>query len=247
MVEMDDWKKVIQIVLVLGFLAVGVRLYFVYRERHEPMVKKSQPEAAGYKPTADDYTYIRQLHPESPADIAVLLGTTVWTNVADQLPYFPVVNKHVDYAHQVGVLRGATPLAVIGMIQQVPPKSLVTRVPNGNKQVLIAFTLPNDNNMYATPVGYEQGGEWTFIADQSFFYDDPHRLYSWSPKQWAAIESHTVIVGMTEQQVGLALGQIETTESQQVGDRTVHYDNLGHPVDVTFVNNHATVVTPAKF
>jgi hypothetical protein len=51
---------------------------------------------------------------------------------------------------------------------------------------------------------------------------------------------------MTEQQVGLALGQVMTTDSQTLGDRAVHYNNLGHPVDVTFVNNHATAVTPAK-
>ena len=245
---MEDWKKVVQASLVLGIVAVGIRAYFVYQERHAPMVTKSTAEnAGGYHPTADDYTYLRQLHPESPKDIATLLGKTVWTQIADQLPYFPVQGTRVDYAHQVGVLRGATPLAVTGMIQQVEPHGIVTRVPAGDKQVLVAFRLPNtpgDTKTYAVPVGYHDASGWTFLADQCFFYDDPHGLYSWSPATWEAIESHVAVKGMTEQQAGLALGQVETSDSQAMGDREVHYDNLGHPVDVTFVKNHATVVAP---
>ena len=162
-------------------------------------------------------------------------------------PYYgDVIGSHADYAQQVGVLRGAAPLAVGAILQQVAPHSLITRIPNGDKQVLLAFKLPNDGKIYAVPVGYHQADGWTFIADQAFFYDDPHSLYSWNDKQWQAIESHTAIPGMTEQQVGLALGQVETSDSQTIGDRTVHYDTLGHPVDVVFVKGHATTVTPAK-
>jgi hypothetical protein len=244
---MDQGKKLVAILLALGVLIVGVRFYFIYQERHAPAVTPHREAPAnGYQPTADDYTYLRQIHPESPKDIAELMGKTVWVQAADQLPCFPVVARHVDYAHNLGVLRGGTPLAVVGMIQQVPPHSLTTRVPNGDKQVLIAFTLPNDTKTYATPLGWHEGGDWHFIADQVLFYDDPHRLYSWSPKIWDAIDSHTVIPGMTEQQAGLAVGQVMTTDSQQMGDRTIHYDNLGHPVDVTFEKNHATSINPQK-
>jgi len=243
---MGDYKKIIQAVLLLGILAIGLRVYFLWRERHTPTTMPQQREPAGYKPTADDYTYLRQIHPEVPKDFEVLLGKTIWTSIADQLPYFPVIGSHADYAQQVGVLRGAAPLAVGAILQQVAPHSLITRIPNGDKQVLLAFKLPNDGKIYAVPVGYHQADGWTFIADQAFFYDDPHSLYSWNDKQWQAIESHTAIPGMTEQQVGLALGQVETSDSQTIGDRTVHYDNLGHPVDVVFVKGHATTVTPAK-
>jgi hypothetical protein len=242
---MEDWKKITQVILVLGLIAVGLRIYFVYQDRHQPMAKK--PVATdGYQPTADDYTYLKQMHPEAPKDLLPLVNQTVWMNIADQLPYFPVQGKTVEYSKQVGVLRGATPLAVHGVLTQAPPHSLVTRVPNGEKQVLLAFTLPNNTQVYAVPVGYQQSGSWTFLADQAFFYDDPHRLYSWSPKIWGAIESHQALVGMTEQQTGLALGQVQQTGSSAFGDRTVNYDNLGHPVEVTFVKNHATSVTPAK-
>lgn len=249
---MGEYKKVIQALLLLGILAVGLRAYFIYRERHTPAVMPHTADEGGYKPTADDYTYLRQLHPEVPKDFDVLLGKTIWVNIADQLPYFPVIGSHVDYAHQAGVLRGATPLGVGAVLQQSPPNTLVTRVPNGTKQVLLGFKFVADTNhqsdgkIYAVPVGYQQAGEWTFLADQAFFYDDPHGLYSWSGKQWQAIDTHTALPGMTEQQVGLALGQVQTSDSQTIGDRTVHYDNLGHPVDVKFSKGHATTVTPLK-
>ena len=246
---MGEYKKVIQVLLLLGILAVGLRTYFIYRERHAPVAIHRATE--DYGPTAvDDLTYLRQLHPEVPKDFNVLLGKTVWVNIADQLPYFPVIGSHVDYAHQVGVLRGATPLGIGAVLQQSAPHTLATHVPNGDKQVLLGFKFvadahhPSDGKIYAVPVGYQQAGAWTFIADSAFFYDDPHGLYSWSGKQWEAIDTHTAIPGMTEQQVGLALGQIQTSDSQTVGDRTVHYDNLGHPVDVTFAKGHATTVTP---
>jgi hypothetical protein len=242
---MDNWKKLLPISLLIGLALIGLRVYFVIQERNAPVVVKKSAEAeGGYHVTEDDYVFLKQLHPESPKDLAELLGKTVWTQAADQLPYFAVSGKTVDYAHQVGVLRGAAPLAVVGIIQQVAPRSVVTRVPNGSKQVLLAYHLPNDSKTYATPFGYLNEGTWTFVADQSLFYDDPHQLYSWSPKTWSAIESHTAIPSMTEQQAGLALGQIMTSDGTTIGDRTVHFDNLGHPVDVTFVKNHATTVTP---
>lgn len=242
---MDNWKKIVPISLLVGLLLIGVRVYFIIRERNAPIVKP-QPaaDAGGYHVTEDDYVYLRKLHPETPKDLAGLLGKTVWVNASDQLPYFPVKGTHVDYSHLVGVLRGATPLAITGMIQQVAPKSVVTRVPNGEKQLLLAYTLPNDKQTYATPFGYFHDGSWTFIADSSLFYDDPHTLYSWSPKTWAAIDSHTAIVGMTEQQAGLALGQIVVSGSQDIGERSVRFENLGKPVSVRFEKNHAVSVTP---
>jgi hypothetical protein len=44
-------------------------------------------------------------------------------------------------------------------------------------------------------------------------------------------------MGMSERQVVLALGQVSKSESQDVGNRTVNFDNQGHPVDVTFEHN----------
>ena len=45
-----------------------------------------------------------------------------------------------------------------------------------------------------------------------------------------------------EAEVQLALGQVSKSESQDYGNRTVTYDDQGHPVDVTFVNGKATTV-----
>ncbi len=243
---MDDWKKIVQVMLAIGIVAVGIRLYMVYRERHEPVAPPRPAETSGYTPTVDDYVYLKQIHPEKPEDLKPLIGTTVWMQIADQLPYFPATGTRVDYTRQVGVLRGATPLNVTGVVQAKAPASVITRVPNGDRQVLLTFTTPAQQGTFAVPMGYEQAGEWKILADQALFYEDPHTLYKWPPQTWQAIAQHNALKGMTEEQAGLALGQIETSDGQIMGDRTVHYDNLGHPVDVTFVKGHATSVTPAR-
>jgi len=49
---------------------------------------------------------------------------------------------------------------------------------------------------------------------------------------------------MSERQAALALGQISTSPGQDYGNRTVNFDHQGHPVDVTFVQNKATVIRP---
>ncbi len=34
------------------------------------------------------------------------------------------------------------------------------------------------NALYATPVGNHDNGSYNFINDNVFFYEDPHKLYS---------------------------------------------------------------------
>jgi hypothetical protein len=99
--------------------------------------------------------------------------------------------------------------------------------------------------VYAVPIGYHEDGAYTFEMDEIFFYDDPHVLYKhWSADQWAAIDAHKVIPGMSERQVELALGQVSKSESQTYGNRTVTFDDQGHPIDVTFTNDKATNIRP---
>jgi hypothetical protein len=52
---------------------------------------------------------------------------------------------------------------------------------------------------------------------------------------------------MNELQVGFALG-VGTTEGSggDYGNRTLTYDNGGHPVKVTFEHNHATQVLEVR-
>jgi hypothetical protein len=99
--------------------------------------------------------------------------------------------------------------------------------------------------LYGVPVGYHQNGQYTFYLDEIFFYDDPHELYKhWGPEVWKAIDSHQVIIGMSERQTQMALGQVSKSVSNEYGNRLVVYANLGKPIAVTFVKNHATSFRP---
>jgi hypothetical protein len=63
---------------------------------------------------------------------------------------------------------------------------------------------------------------------------------------WQAIDAHQVILGMKERQVQLSLGQVSQNSSQDYGNRTVVYSNVGHPMSVTFVDNHVTAFQPSQ-
>jgi hypothetical protein len=134
------------------------------------------------------------------------------------------------------------------VFEQVAPKTATFRIPGGEKQVLLAFTLPQSSSPtveYAVPVGYKEGGSYTFSVDEIFFYDDPHELYKhWGPETWKAIDEHRVILGMNERQVQMALGQVSKSTSNDYGNRMVVFANLGKPFAVTFVKNHVTAFRP---
>jgi hypothetical protein len=117
-------------------------------------------------------------------------------------------------------------------------------------RVLLGFTLPNSNNptqLYAVPVGnYDQTG-YNFFTDEIFFYDDPHQLYKhWGTAMWQHIDKHEPALGMSENQAMMSLGQVITPHGDKTGDRSVTYDNDGHPVTIDFENNKAMKIAPEK-
>ena len=95
------------------------------------------------------------------------------------------------------------------------------------------------------PVGFRQGKDYSFLTDEIFFYDDPHELYKhWGPEVWKAVDEHRVILGMSEREVELSLGQVSQSTSKDYGNRVVIFSNLGHPMAVTFVKNKVTASRP---
>jgi hypothetical protein len=219
-------------------LAVGVRVGLIYRERNAPMVVKA-PEREVIP--QDDLVFLKKKRPDSLKDIKGLVGSTVWVSAGGQLDYYPYVRHRVEYGKSAGTLLGAQPLGVKDAVEQVAPKTATFRIPGGDKQVLMVFTLPGDAKEYAAPVGYEQAGQYTFYTDEIFFYDDPHELYKhWGPEVWKAVDAHQVILGMNERQVELALGQVSKSTSNDYGNRMVVFANMGKPLAVTFVKNKVT-------
>jgi hypothetical protein len=220
-------------------LAVGVRVGLIYRERNAPD-KALKPAAREVIPE-DDLVYLKLKHPSSLADVKELKGSTVWVSAGGQLEFYPYTGRTAQYGKSAGTLLGAEPLVVKDMVEQVAPKSASSRIPAGDKQVLMVFTRPDDSKEYAVPVGYRQGKDYTFYTDEILFYDDPHELYKhWGPEIWKAVDAHQVVLGMNERQVELSLGQVSKSTSQTYGNRMVVFANLGKPMAVTFVNNKVT-------
>ncbi len=242
---MDSGKKAAIAGTVIFILAVGIRVGMIYRERNAPAapVKVEREKIAD-----DDLVFLKHKHPSSMADMKELYGTTLWVSAGGQLEYYPYAAHRADYAKPAGTLLGAQKMIINEAIEQVAPKAATFRIPGGDRQVLLVFTMPQSPDpvqLYAVPVGYRERGEYTFYTDEIFFYDDPHQLYAhWGPEAWKAVDEHRVILGMNERQVQLALGQVSKSLSNDYGNRLVVYSNLGHPMAVTFVKNKVTAFRP---
>ena len=247
---MENGKKAAIGATVLALALVGWRVGSIYRERNAPVVQKAAPQEA--KLPDDAYVFLKKKRPSSMADLKDLFGTTVWMSAGGQMDYYPVTAKHADYAKKAGTLLGAQPMAIDGAIEQVAPKAATFRIPGGDRQVLLTFKLPasvqgpgEGEKEFAVPVGYRENGQYTFMTDELFFYDDPHQLYKhWGAKVWDAVDHHKAILGMSEAQVQMALGQVSDSVSNEYGNRRVMFANLGHPMDVIFVKNKATAIMP---
>src|SRR3984957_12613153 len=104
-------------------LAVGIRVGLIYKANHEDGPVKKVVEAP---PISDDeavgYT-LRKLRPDSLKDVRDLIGKTIWVSAGGQMDYYHDAGNHVDYAHPAGTLKGATPLLVKGVFEQVAPKT----------------------------------------------------------------------------------------------------------------------------
>jgi hypothetical protein len=226
-------------------LVAGVRVGMIYRERHAPEKVIEKPV---YKIDDDDLVFLKKKRQSSLADVKELVGSTIWVSAGGQMDYYPYAAHHADYGKSKGILLGAAPLVVKDAFEQVAPKTATFRIPGGDKQVLLVFTLPKSDAptvQYAVPVGYKEGSNYSVSIDEIFFYDDPHELYKfWGPAVWQAIDDHKVILGMNERQVQMALGQVSKSVSNEYGNRMVVYANLGKPQAVTFVKNHVTAFRP---
>jgi hypothetical protein len=245
---MTTGKKLAIGVTVAMILAAGCEFLYIHHERSSPGNVAAPAEYGKVDP--DELVFLKKERPTSMADLKDLYGKTVWVSAAGQMEYYPYAAHHADYGKPVGTLLGAEPLVIEDAFEQVAPKSATFRVAGGDRQVLLAFTMPKSADPakeYAVAVGYQQGKEFTFYTDDIFFYDDPHKLYDyWGPKVWQAIDSHQVILGMKERQVQLSLGQVSQNSSQDYGNRIVVYANVGHPISVTYEDNKVTEFHPVK-
>jgi len=215
---MTSGKKWAISLALVGLVAIASEVLWLHHERTEAL--KPAPEVS-FVTDPDDLVFIKRERPSSLADVKQLDGTTIWVSAGGQMDYYPYAAHHADYSKTSGTLLGAEPMAVKDAFEQVAPKTAALRIPTGDKQVLLAFTMPKSadpTKEYAVPVGYKKDGDYTFVTDDIFFYVDPHELYKhWGPQVWQAVDSHQVILGMNERQIQLSLGQISKGDSPPSG------------------------------
>jgi hypothetical protein len=238
------WHRVGLLTLAILLIA-GVRGYLIWKERNAPMAVP--PPRQERQLTDDDIVQPRKMLIDDVKSAKDLVGKPVWIQAGYQLDYYPFAGRQVNFSHRVGLLPTTERLQVEDIVTQKAPPKAATRIPHGNEQVFVVFTLPNDSKKYATAVGYLAGADSKFYCDDIFYYDDPHQMYKhWPPDVWQAIDEHQPKAGMNELQVSMALGQVQTSDSTNYGNRTVHYDVAGKPWTVSFEHNHATEVRQSE-
>jgi hypothetical protein len=246
--KMERGPKAMIAGTVILVAAVGIRVGLIYRANNAEGPAPAQP-AASRTLSGDDYVFLRKLHPDSIKDLKDFIGKPLWMSAGDQMDYYRDTGKHVDYSKPVGVLPGATELLVKEVFEEVAPKTgrAVFRIPAGQRHVLLGFTLPKSadpKTVYAVPVGNFSDGNYSLITDDMFFYDDPHTLYKdWGTEMWSHIDKHEAVLGMSENQAMMSLGEVITPHGDKAGDRTVDFDNDGKPVSIEFEKGKAVRIS----
>jgi hypothetical protein len=231
----------IGLLTLLVLLVAGVRGYFIWKERHAPVVNPHPVEQ--YQLTSDDVVQRRKLLIDDLKSAKALDGKTVWMQTGFVLEYFPYTAHKVDLAHKVGLLPSVQQLDIQDMVEQKTTDSTRDHLPGGKTHVFAVFKKPDDPKEYAVAVAYVDGSDSHYYCDDMFFYDDPHQLYKhWPANVWQAVDAHQAKAGMNELQVSMALGNQQQSDSSDAGNRTVIYTVNGAQVAVTFANDKATQV-----
>ncbi len=238
---MKTWKIVL-IPTLLTLAIGGIYLFSVWKHRQNPGViaEKDANEATLSK---DDLVVMRAFFPQHFDDLQRLVGTTVWMKDGYAISYFPYSDGRVEFGKRVGVIPAAQPMEIKKIIKSAAPAKLDDGIEHGDRQALAVFTLPGNKQLFALPVGYMQSNEEAYYTDSLFFYDNPHTIYDYWPKDvWAAIDAHQVKPGMSELEARMAIGQNMHPDGSKEGDRTVTYSEDGKTWTVTFVRDRATTI-----
>jgi len=234
-----ETRQKLQIALILGIALAGIRVAWIFYERHEAAKEDKPKVEAPLK--ADYYVTPKKLRPYDLKSAHQLTEQPVWVKVGGQLTYYPydLVRHKADFAHEQDTL---------GPLQKLDIKDVVTDVSPlapGTKQVLAVFEL--ESKSYAVPIGAEKGSDFKIYSDDAFFIEDPRQLYKhWTPEVWKAVDAHEVQKGMSELQTSFAIGLGIPEGSGDYGWRALKYANNGKPVEVTFENDRAVEIKPAQ-
>jgi hypothetical protein len=236
---LKNWQKIL-IPFVITFTIGGIYLAIVFHQRSQPGVSHNQPEQ---KLSADDIAVVRQEFPQHFDDVKDLEGKSVWMKNGYSMPYFPYVNRRVEWTRPAGLIPPAQKLDIKKAIKAKVPANVDDSIDHGSQQVFAVFSLPASKEEYATPVGAMQGPQERYFDDMLFFYDDPHTIYTnWPRDVWAAIDAHQVKPGFSELQTRMAIGSKAQYDGPTEGDRTADYDVNGKHIKVIFEHDKAVSI-----
>lgn len=241
---MKTWQKILLITAIT--LAVGgIYLFSVWRQRQNPgVVQNASPDQ---NLTPDDVAIVRVKWMTTFDDTLTLVGTSVWEKKGYVMPYYPYAGGRVQFSRPAGLIPPAQRLDVKKIVKAVAPAQVDDGISHGSRQVFAVFALTGgpagSTPLYATAIGAMQGGQEAYFCDNLFYYDDPHIIYNFWPRDvWAAIDAHQVKPGMSELEAQMAWGQMTEAHGGSKGNRDVTYDVNGKKWTVTFANNHATAI-----
>ncbi len=231
--------KLLQWLFVIAIVAAAARQGYVWYQRAQPLAK--QPAAKKKKaPPLNREAYVvpRKLHAYDLASARQLTKQPVWVQEGYRYTYYPydAARRRADLTHEAGLLGPIEKLRIQDVVAQPTPGRA------NHHQILAIFAKESRN--YAVPVGTESGGSFQIYADEMFFYEDPHELYSfWPGEVWEAIRNHQVKPGMNEIQADFAVGAgIPEAVAPEPDEKIVKYANGGHLLTVTYRNGRAVKV-----
>jgi hypothetical protein len=242
-----EWWKRIQIVLIVFVLVALARVGYIFYERRDPGTPPAKPQLA-YNITVDDYVTSHKIFPYDMKSAAKeLVGKTVWVRTGNTVPYYRYspANRNVDLAHRAGLLAPLAKLQVVDLLLQRAPVTVKPgQIVVVRRKIVAVFTKQDGPGNFGVSIGDNSGGDdFTFIANDLFFFDDPHEMYKhWPADVWTAIDQHQGKKGMNELQMSFALGNPIGASSGDFGNRWMQYGDPKNPVKVTFEKNQAVEI-----
>jgi hypothetical protein len=232
----SEFRKKLQVFLVIAIVIAGGRAAYIVYERHEAMKEEAKPKQENAL-MADYYVTPKKLRPFDLKSARLLTKQPEWVKVGYQLTYYPYdpVRRKADFGHEVGMLLPLQKITIQDVVTDAAPQA------PGVKQVLARFAL--DGKDYVVPIGAEKGSDFKIYSDNIFFIEDPRELFKhWPADVWQKIDAHEVQAGMSELQSTFAIGLGVPENSGDYGYRILHFANGGKPIVITFENDRASVI-----
>src|ERR1700733_1730271 len=232
-------KQKLQLALLLAMVVAGLRAGYILYQRHEDSVaaeKQKQAANVGYS-NPDYYVNPKKLYPYDVKSAKQLTQQPEWVKEGYRYTFYryDAANKHVDFAHEAGLLLPIEKLEIKDVVTATPPG------PGQRLQVMAVFE--KHGSAYAGPMGFEADGQYKIYSDEMFFVEDPHDLYKhWPADVWQAIGQHEVRPGMDELQADFAVGMGVPDAGASSSEKTVRYPNGGKPLVVSYNGGKATEI-----